>query len=592
MILSYCKQLFFNFIYLILMKGFNCLTIMKITNKISNMKLSVQFALVLSFILIGNCLVLLSIFFYSSHLQAKMSEESTVNTLDIIRRSIDRELSDSSDFLTGVTFNKNIINYMSVFNSSGNKSISEKYDATVGLKTEVDNYMRYASYISAVQFYDSSGNIIAGNATSEQASVIKNNLHDFISSDISYNYTTNYYGKIIMTQKLFDNYSGRNLCVGFVSICLDTKKLISSLNLINSPLYEIVIFSQNEIVYNSSDLDCSAPLEKPCVVKLNDTKYYGASAKSNIMPFDYIIFNNYSNINLSIKKISILIIISILADILLFSLCIFLLSKTILLPFNNLYEQIMKHADSSELSLPKIINTNTKNEVFQLGLRCCTALYDINELQKKKLKTDAELLKTELEMLYFQINPHFLYNTLDTIYWLAVSCSDTRVPNMIKSLSDLFRIATNHDELIIPIEKEISILNTYLEIQRIRFADRINISILSDPSIDGFLVPKMILQPFVENTIKHIVEKFCCVTDIVVKIYKKHDKLRIEISDNGPELVENYYNPLLDGKSCGTGISNVLHRLSLTYDENFSIKYLMYNNSSFVTQIDIPLFPN
>ena len=113
------------------------------------------------------------------------------------------------------------------------------------------------------------------------------------------------------------------------------------------------------------------------------------------------------------------------------------------------------------------------------------------------------LKKAELRTLQAQINPHFLYNTLDTIVWQAESGKNDEVVVMTKALSDFFRSSLSSGEDWVTVEQELRHLNGYLSIQKARYRDILNYEVEADPSMNGYMILKLLLQPLVENALYH-----------------------------------------------------------------------------------------
>jgi two-component system, LytTR family, sensor kinase len=186
---------------------------------------------------------------------------------------------------------------------------------------------------------------------------------------------------------------------------------------------------------------------------------------------------------------------------------------------------------------------------------------EIQLLQLEKLKTRAEL-----DALQARINPHFLYNALNSIASLVHDDPD-KAEEMTLLLSRLFRYTTGRTtgDYYDTIENELSMVETYLQVEKVRFGDRLNFSTeVTGESINSLLVPKFVLQPIVENAIKHGISKVAEQGVIVVKIYEQDGWLFLSVSDNGPAFQENM--------GAGYGIRSIQDKLKLLYGENGRIE--------------------
>ena len=172
---------------------------------------------------------------------------------------------------------------------------------------------------------------------------------------------------------------------------------------------------------------------------------------------------------------------------------------------------------------------------------------------------------TELNSLHAQINPHFLYNALNSIASLA-HVDSYKTEKMALSLSDLFRYSVNRKgEKLTSIQEEVEMVQNYLQIEKIRFEDRLEYTIDVEDSIQKLKIPRFILQPLIENSIKHGVSKIEKKGYISLNIYQKNKKLIVAVSDNGPNFPE--------GLVSGHGLQSVFDLLRLSYGEQASMNW-------------------
>ncbi|MCF0038893.1 histidine kinase [Dyadobacter fanqingshengii] len=177
-------------------------------------------------------------------------------------------------------------------------------------------------------------------------------------------------------------------------------------------------------------------------------------------------------------------------------------------------------------------------------------------LNLEKLKTRAEL-----DALQARINPHFLYNSLNSIASLVHEDPD-KAEEMTLLLSKLFRYTTGRktNDYFDTIENELEMVATYLQVEKVRFGERLRFTVeVTDPTLKELQVPKFILQPIVENAIKHGVSKMADQGQIVVKIYEENDWLHLCVHDNGPAFP--------DTMGAGYGIRSIQDKLKLLYGE-------------------------
>jgi sensor histidine kinase YesM len=174
----------------------------------------------------------------------------------------------------------------------------------------------------------------------------------------------------------------------------------------------------------------------------------------------------------------------------------------------------------------------------------------------------AQLAEAQLESLKMQLHPHFLFNTLHTIAGLVRSNEKLPAVNMIAGLSDLLRHALESaDEQEVPLREELKFIELYLDIQKVRFSDRLTVRMEIAPDTLDALVPNLLLQPLVENAIRHGISLDDSAGVIIINAYRDDGMLRIRVCDDGPGLQSGW---LLE-ESEGIGLANTSERLKHLY---------------------------
>jgi len=180
------------------------------------------------------------------------------------------------------------------------------------------------------------------------------------------------------------------------------------------------------------------------------------------------------------------------------------------------------------------------------------------------------LREYEINALYSQINPHFLYNTLDTIIWMAEFQDTEKVISITKALSNFFRISLSNGKEKIPLKEEIKHIKEYLYIQKQRYEDKLEYKISIQEELENIEVPKIILQPFVENAIYHGIKNLD--TTGIISIYSQivENKIELIIEDNGIGFEAAKKQELM--KMGGVGIKNVNKRIQYYYGNEYGAK--------------------
>lgn len=251
-----------------------------------------------------------------------------------------------------------------------------------------------------------------------------------------------------------------------------------------------------------------------------------------------------------------------------------IISGSIVKPIHKLKNNML---EVSSGNLNSYYDIKNNDEISILGKVFNQMLTDIKNLINKVYKIETLKRNEELKVLQSQINPHFLYNTLDTIQWKALEYNAFEVADMITSLSVFFRISLSDGKEFITIYDEVDHVRNYLEIQKVRYKDKINYSIDVENSIEHYLVPKLIVQPLVENSIYHGLKLQKHKGLVNINISSKDGFLFIKVLDNGLGMNDENLTTLRKNlsesiESDHYGLYNINERLKLAFGEKYSIK--------------------
>ena len=201
----------------------------------------------------------------------------------------------------------------------------------------------------------------------------------------------------------------------------------------------------------------------------------------------------------------------------------------------------------------------------------------VNALMAKQMENQRSLHRAELELLQAQINPHFLYNTLDSIVILAESQREEDVANMVTSLSSFFRVSLSRGRDIISLAEERSHVASYLQIQQIRYSDILKYEIDIPDELLDCRVPKLVLQPLVENALYHGIKNRRGVGTIRITGEAAGDDILLKVIDNGAgmtaEQVDALQKGIYEDKHTGLGLVNVHKRVRLYCGEGYGLSF-------------------
>lgn len=223
---------------------------------------------------------------------------------------------------------------------------------------------------------------------------------------------------------------------------------------------------------------------------------------------------------------------------------------------------------------------------FKALLKCIKNASKKEEvIEKRSIDISENSWEMEYKMLQSQINPHFLYNTLDSIRSEALKYKENEIASMIEKLSRFFRYSISSTGNFVKISEELNHINDYYYIQKFRFEERLNMEIkLDEEGLKECYIPKMTLQPLIENAITHGLEKKLTPGLIVIHIFGTKEKVYIQIEDNGvgieADLLKNINERLASSdtkfdrlsKNSGIALLNVNARLKMFFGASYGIK--------------------
>ena len=227
------------------------------------------------------------------------------------------------------------------------------------------------------------------------------------------------------------------------------------------------------------------------------------------------------------------------------------------------------------------LSENRMDEIGKMNVVFNQTIQDIKELMQKV--TQAEILAKEMEFktLQSQMNPHFLYNTLDAINWMAFKKGEMEICNLVSAISNLMRVSISNKQSIITLEQELEYVKDYLYIQRVRYKDRFETVYDIDEVLLGQAIPKLVVQPIVENAIIHGFEKSQNKNALFISAVRKGNDMNIIVRDTGSGMTEEKADSLLKEPVAEKGSGNASHtnlgmyavhkRLQFLYGENYGL---------------------
>ncbi len=255
-------------------------------------------------------------------------------------------------------------------------------------------------------------------------------------------------------------------------------------------------------------------------------------------------------------------------------------------------EKHMKRLESGDFDIS--VEVKGEDEVKRLSKAFNMMVARIKTLMEQIIKEQEEKRKSELKALQAQINPHFLYNTLDSIVWMNENRNYDGVTVMVAALAKLFRISLSKGNEIISIADELEHARSYLIIQKIRYKDKFEYTIDVEPGLESKRTLKLILQPIIENAIYHGISPLNEKGIIKISVTTEEDDILLQVSDNGYGIKPEILKELLAQESQsyysgGVGLKNVNERIKLCFGQNYGLEIKSEVDVGTTVNIRIPL---
>ncbi|MBE5979387.1 MAG: sensor histidine kinase [Paenibacillaceae bacterium] len=390
--------------------------------------------------------------------------------------------------------------------------------------------------------------------------------------------------------------------IGSLIINIDMKQLIDS-STDNSHLYEsadYILYDGDNLIYQSSAVTDKDPtvISKIFLSRfgmfqsMGKNYFYVRQALSNynwdyvcIIPYDNILASLTTSFRFSFFITFIAVIIS--------SILSSALIDSIIRHFNNLLLKMKNFADGQKESLNIPYDyTGRTDELGILHTQFDQMVNEVNILIQNGYLNEILRKEAQLKALETQMNPHFLYNTLESINWRAKSVGAKDISSMAENLGTLLRITLDQKNKEVPLRRELELVQCYMTIQKFRYEDRLEYKITVPEDLYSCYVLKLTLQPLVENSIRYGLEENTEGCFIHILAERSLDVLYVYIKNNGSafedQLLEKLKTNQISPHGFGIGLLNILQRMQLTYGEDYGLT--LYNeNEQAVARLAFPL---
>ncbi|GAB2544532.1 cache domain-containing sensor histidine kinase [Gracilibacillus alcaliphilus] len=331
------------------------------------------------------------------------------------------------------------------------------------------------------------------------------------------------------------------------------------------------------------------------IISYQGEKYFFTYSESEADHLDwtYVIITPYSSLFTVITKARTAVF---LTYSILFILVVFLGVKftgTIVNPIESLNKK-MKKVQTGDFNYEDVgmeVRTS-KDEAGQMHENFKKMMQQINDLIIENYKKQLLIKESEFETLQAQVHPHFLYNTLESINWSAQMAGEKKIAQMAESLGYVLRASINTKEALISLKEELAIVDHYITIQRYRFEERLQFSKDIEEKYLTVMVPKFIIQPLIENSIKYGLQEIIGPCAVTLSVREEEQQIIITIADNGPGMNPDYIREIEQGeytaKGTGIGIRNINERIRMLFGEEYGLKIESIIHQGTVVSIRLP----
>lgn len=472
---------------------------------------------------------------------------------------------------------------------------TDKCTDSASLKKVILTASRLEDDIYCVSVYDMQGNVLSnGNDTDEN---IKDGLTDLSFDKSVYSnlkdgyaisqphvntlYQNKYPWVVTIAKKEYSNLFSQQVFVAIDFKFSSIAKYIDKVS-IGQRGYCYIVNSKGQIIYHPQQQILFSGLKEENTFEISELSDGIHRKKDNIYNISSLDSCNWKIVGVSFNdeitqavksQVVVGLIFALFFSAFMSAVIYFLLSRTVTRPVRRLVASMQKFEKQAETFEYKADMSNVA-EFQTLSTSFEHMVLMIQSLVEKVHNEEIVLRKTELKALQAQINPHFLYNTLDSIQWMCEQDNSKDAVKMVGALAKLFRISISHGNEFITISDELKHAESYLIIQSYRYKNQFTYSFDVDKSVLDCMCNKITIQPFIENAIYHGLDRMVDEGEIKIIVERRGKDIAIIVKDNGLGMTEEQCKAVLQkgrSDSKGIGVKNVDDRLKIYFGEEYGI---------------------
>lgn len=409
--------------------------------------------------------------------------------------------------------------------------------------------------------------------------------------------------RFIVCNKTVKNIYDKYTVIGTIVLHISSTFLnqIEALNSYHQEQLFLITDVENNIIWNSSMLDewdkdkleqivKEVPFHDKMVLNTYREKgedYYYIYETSKYTDWYYINLIEKKDILMQVNTFTRFFVMILFVMFLFFTVCIFMINSSIFKPIQKLivYMNDVDALDKIEMNIP----VERYDEIGYLYKSYNKLNTRISHLIKQLEEIYKEDKNKEIKLLQSQLNPHFIYNTLESISWVTYSRNMPEISKVLNNLSGILRYSIKHTDLYVSFEKELEMLEKYIYIQHFRFEDRFEAEYEIEEDLLQYKTIKFIFQPFVENSLVHGFKNMNRGCRILIRVYRENEAVRIIIQDNGCGMSAYQLEHLRHRDNGGIGVYNIDKTLQLRFGERYSIQIHSAVDKGTAVWIELPL---
>ena len=472
---------------------------------------------------------------------------------------------------------------------------TDKCTDAASLQKVISTASRLEDDIYCVSVYDMQGNVLSnGNNTDENIKAgltdlsfdksVYSNLKDgyaISQPHVNTLYQNKYPWVVTIAKKEYSNLFSQQVFVAIDFKFSSIAKYIDKVS-IGQRGYCYIVNSKGQIIYHPQQQMLFSGLKEENTFEISELSDGIHRKKDNIYNISSLDSCNWKIVGVSFNdeitqavksQVIVGLIFALLFSAFMSAVIYFLLSRTVTRPVRRLVASMQKFEKQAETFEYKADMSNVA-EFQTLSTSFEHMVFMIQSLVEKVHNEEIVLRKTELKALQAQINPHFLYNTLDSIQWMCEQDNSKDAVKMVGALAKLFRISISHGNEFIAISDELKHAESYLIIQSYRYKNQFTYSFDVDKSVLDCMCNKITIQPFIENAIYHGLDRMVDEGEIKIIVERRDKDIAIIVKDNGLGMTEEQCKAVLQkgrSDSKGIGVKNVDDRLKIYFGEEYGI---------------------